>query len=497
MKSNCNLRNMEKHFFAVDLGASSGRTILGTLDGDKLTRRELTRFSDTIIQVGGHFYWDIYALYWEIIRGLKVVAQENIAIESIGIDTWGVDVALFGKDGALLRNPYCYRDPHTNGAMEEYFKLVPKERVYEISGIQFMNFNTLFQLFTMYKNHDSALEAADKILFMPDALSYFLTGKMVTEYSILSTSSMMNPRTKKISKELIEPIGIREEQFGKYVQPGEVIGMITPEVEALTGLKDIPVIAVAGHDTASAVAAIPAKDEEFVYLSSGTWSLMGIETKDAIINEDSFNKNFTNEGGIEGTTRFLKNICGMWLFERSRKEWTGMPDTYDALYVAAMKVEPFRSLINPDDPCFANPTSMVQAIKDYCSRTCQPVPMDFAEQCRCIYESLALRYRQVFEMLKESSPFPLKRMHVIGGGSLNYILDQFIADALNIPVFAGPQEATAEGNIMMQAKAKGIVKDIQEMRAILAQSEKPVLYEPKDTELWSQAYQKYLKVTKK
>ncbi len=482
---------MEKHFFAVDLGASSGRTILGTLDGEKLTRRELTRFPNNIIQMNGHCYWDILALYWEIIRGLKTVAQEGIRIESIGIDTWGVDVALFGKDGSLLRNPYSYRDPHTEGAMEEYFKLVPKERVYEITGIQFMNFNTLFQLATLRRNNDSALAAADKILFIPDALSYLLTGEMVTEYSILSTSSMMDPRTGRISEELTAPIGISESQFGRYVQPGETIGRLTPEIQTLTGLGDVPVIAVAGHDTASAVAAIPAQDENFVYLSSGTWSLMGIETKNAIINKDSFEKNFTNEGGIEGTTRFLKNICGMWLFERCRKEWTDAPKSYDELYEAAMKVEAFRSLINPDDSSFANPASMVEAIRDYCRRTGQPVPDNYAEECRCIYDSLALRYRDVFEMLKGLSPFPLKRMHVIGGGSLNYILDQFIANSLNIPVYAGPQEATAEGNIMMQAKASGMVKDIREMRALIGKSEQPKRYDPQDTPTWNEAYRKY------
>lgn len=482
---------MKKHFFAVDLGASSGRTILGTLEGDKLTRRELTRFPNNIIQMTGHCYWDIQALYWEIIRGLKIVAQEGISIESIGIDTWGVDVALFGRDGALLRNPYSYRDPHTQGAMEEYFKLVPKERVYQITGIQFMNFNTLFQLATMRRNNDSALEAAHKILFMPDALSYLLTGEMVTEYSILSTSSMMDAHTGRISKELTAPIGITEEQFGRYVQPGEIIGRLTTEIQRLTGLNDIPVIAVAGHDTASAVAAIPAQDENFAYLSSGTWSLMGIETKKPIINKDSFEKNFTNEGGIEGTTRFLKNICGMWLFERCRKEWNDAPQSYDELYDAAMKVEPFRSLINPDDPDFANPISMVNAIRNYCKRTGQPVPGGYAEECRCIYDSLALRYRDVFEMLKEMSPFPLERMHVIGGGSLNYILDQFIANSLNIPVYAGPQEATAEGNIMMQAKACGMVEDIRQMRALLAKSEQPKRYDPQDTATWNEAYSKY------
>lgn len=485
---------MERHFFAVDLGASSGRTILGTLKEGQLLQKELTRFPNQLIRAAGHYYWDLYALYWEIIKGLQLVAKENIKIESIGIDTWGVDVALFGKDGSLLRSPYSYRDPHTVGAMEEYFKLVPKERVYEITGIQFMNFNTLFQLFTLRKNHDSALEAADKILFTPDALSYLLTGEMVTEYSILSTSSMMDPRTKRISQELIEPIGIKEDMFGRYVQPGETIGYLTPEVQELTGLGRVPVIAVAGHDTASAIAAIPTADPEYVYLSSGTWSLMGIETQDAIINAESFEKNFTNEGGIEGTTRFLKNICGMWLFERCRKEWTDAPAGYDELFAEAQKVTPFRSLINPDDPCFANPSSMVEAIKDYCRRTNQPIPEGYAEQCRCIYESLALRYREVLDMLKEMSPFPMKRMHVIGGGSLNYVLDQYIANSLQIPVLAGPKEATAEGNILLQIKAQGLVSDIQEMRAIIARSENPKRYEPQDAEQWEEAYQKYLTI---
>ena len=483
---------MERYFFAVDLGATSGRTIIGTLNGQQLSRREVTRFPNPIIQMRGHYYWDLYALYWEIIRGLKQIAAEGITPESIGIDTWGVDVALFGEDGSLFRNPYSYRDPHTADAMEEYFKLVPKERVYEISGIQFMNFNTLFQLSALYHHHDSALKAAHKILFIPDALSYLLTGEMVTEYSILSTSAMMDPRTGRISKELIEPIGIKEKQFARYVQPGQVIGTLTKEVQELTGLGEVPVVAVAGHDTASAVAAVPAEDEKFAYLSSGTWSLMGIETPQAIITKESFERNFTNEGGIEGTTRFLKNICGMWLFERCRQEWSDAPSSYEELYTATLKVEAFRSLINPDDPAFANPPSMVTAIQDYCRKTGQPIPQGYAEQCRCIYDSLALRYRQIFGMLKDVAPFPIERLHVIGGGSLNYVLDQFIANSLNLPVLAGPQEATAEGNIMMQAKAQGIVSDIKEMRAIIGQSARLVRYEPQETERWDAAYEKYL-----
>jgi rhamnulokinase len=486
---------MEKiNFFAVDLGASSGRTILGTLENGKLAQREITRFPNNLIEMQGHFYWDIYALYWEIIRGLKAVAAEKISVQSIGIDTWGVDVALIGRDGAVLRAPYSYRDPQTEGEMEEYFSLVPKERVYEIAGIQFMNFNTLFQLSALHRRNDSALAAADKILFMPDALSYLLTGKQVTEYTIMSTSSMMDPRTGRLSEELIAPVGLSEAQFGAYVNPATVIGTLTGEVQRLTGLPAIPVVAVAGHDTASAVAAVPAEDETYAYLSSGTWSLMGIETPDAIINKESYEKNFTNEGGIEGTTRFLKNICGMWLLERSRKEWTDNPESYDALYAECEKVPAYQSLINPDSPCFANPSSMVDAIKNYCAQTGQHVPQGCGEQARCIYESLAMRYRQVFGDLQRMAPFPLKRLHVIGGGSLNYMLDQYIANSLGIPVIAGPAEGTAIGNIMLQAKAAGVVSDIRQMRQVIADSICLKRYEPVDTASWDGGYKKYLSV---
>ena len=291
------------NFFAVDLGATSGRTILGSIADGKLVQRELTRFPNHIIQTGSHYYWDIYALYNEIIRGLKLVAEEKIELTSIGIDTWGVDFVCVGQDGALLRNPYSYRDPHTEGAMEEYFQKIPQEKVYEKTGIQFMNFNSLFQLSTMRKNNDSALNAAHKILFMPDALMYMLTGEAVCEYTILSTSQMLNPRTKKIDTELLDVIGLKESQFGRYVNPSDRVGCLTPEVQQLTGLGPVPVVAVAGHDTASAVAAVPAQTPNFAYLSCGTWSLLGIETKEAIINEKSYQYNFTNEGGIEGTTR--------------------------------------------------------------------------------------------------------------------------------------------------------------------------------------------------
>ncbi len=483
----------QTHFFAVDLGATSGRTILGTLSESGLDQRELTRFPNHIIETNGHFYWDIYALYNEIIGGLKVVAREGIEIASVGIDTWGVDFAFIGKDGGLLRNPYCYRDPHTVGMMEEYFKKIPKERVYDLTGIQFMNFNSLFQLYTLHRVGDSALEAADKILFVPDALSYMLTDEKVTEYTIASTSQILNPRTKQMEQELLDVCDVRAEQFGRFVFPGEQIGVLNEEVQRQTGLGAIPVIAVAGHDTASAVAAVPAMNERFAYLSSGTWSLMGIEVKDAIINAESFEKNFTNEGGVEGTTRFLKNICGMWLLERCRKEWTE-DYSYNALIEAALAAPAFRSIINPDAPCFANPTSMTEAIKQYCRETSQPVPNTYGEFTRCIFDSLALRYRQIFGYLQQMSPFPIEALHVIGGGSRNNLLNQFTCNAVGVPVVAGPSECTAIGNIMLQAKAAGIVSDIAAMRRLIAASIETTTFTPEEAEDWDKGYELYLKV---
>ena len=480
-------------FFAVDLGASSGRTIIGTLDGGKITLEELTRFEDTIIETGGHFYWDILALYNEIIKALKIVREKGISITSIGIDTWGVDFVYIGKDGGILRNPACYRDPHTEGMMDDYFaKVMDKKTVYGKTGIQFMNFNSLFQLYTMKKAGNSAFKNASKILFMPDCLSYMLTGKAVCEYTIASTSQMLNPKTKKLDDEILSSIGLLQENFGEMVNPATVIGTLTEEVQKMTGLGAIPVVAVAGHDTGSAVAAVPAANEKFAYLSSGTWSLMGIETKDAIINSKSYNLNFTNEGGIEGTTRFLKNICGMWIYERCRKEWTDAPATHPEIQAAAMKEPAFRSIINPDDAIFANPESMVEAIKTYCQQSGQPVPEGFAPMCRCIFDSLALRYRQVMEWLKDFASFDINTLHIIGGGSMNKYLNQMTADSLGMEVLAGPAECTALGNIMLQAKAAGCVSDIWDMRGIIANSVEMKHFTPNHTADWDDAYRRFL-----
>ena len=490
----------KKYYFAVDLGATSGRTILGTLADGKLEQEELTRFPNNLIETGGHFYWDIYALYLEMIKGLQVVGKRGLDITSIGIDTWGVDFVFIGEDDAILRNPMAYRDPHTFAAIDDYLEnVLDRKTVYDITGIQFMNFNSLFQLHAMRQANNVALQHCKKVLFVPDALSWMLTGEAVCEYTIASTSQMLDPRTGDLSEKLIESVGMKRSQFGRMVQPGTQIGVLTEEVQKMTGLGAVPVIAVAGHDTGSAVAAVPARDEQFAYLSSGTWSLMGIETKEAVINERSYELNFTNEGGIEGTTRFLKNICGMWLYERCRKEW---PEevrklSHPELQGSAMKVEAFRSIINPDDKAFANPPSMIEAIQQYCRETRQTVPETPAEICRCIFDSLALRYRQVFLWLKEFATFDLNVLHIIGGGSLNKFLNQFTADALGVEVLAGPQECTAIGNIMLQAKASGDVADIWAMRAIIANSVEMVPYHPTgDKAAWNQAYEKYINILK-
>ena len=473
------------NFFAVDLGATSGRTILGSIQDGKLSLREMTRFPNNIIQTGGHFYWDIFALYAEIIRGLKVVADEGITIRSIGIDTWGVDFVCIGSDGNILRNPYSYRDPQTQGMVEALKtpqsplgQELSVASIYDKTGIQFMDFNSLFQLAAMRRNKDAALEAADKVLFVPDALMYMLTGEAVCEYTILSTSQLLNPRTKEIDADLLDAVGMKRSQFGRYVNPCDFVGTLTPEVQQLTGLGPVPVVAVAGHDTAAAVAAVPAQDERFAYLSCGTWSLLGIETQDPIINEKSYEYNFTNEGGIEGTTRFLKNICGMWLLERCRKEWTDAPADVNEVNRAAMTAPAFRSMLNPDDPRFANPPSMVEAIQDYCRETNQPVPETYQQQARCIFESLAHRYREVLDYLRELAPFPIERLHAIGGGTYNNYLMQMTADSIGLPVVTGPVEGTAIGNIMLQAKAAGLVSDRFEMRSIIAKSIEMKTYMP-------------------
>ena len=467
------------NYFAVDLGATSGRTIIATYDGQKINMRELTRFQNPMIPAGGHLYWDLMFLYNEILTGLKKAAGEGLEIESIGIDTWGCDFAFFGADGQLLGQPYCYRDNHTAGAQEIFFEKMSATEIYERTGIQFMDFNSLFQLDTLKRMGSSALKAADKILFIPDALIYMLTGKAICEYTVASTSQMLNPMTGDLDTEILKALGIPRERFGMMTQPGTFVGTLTAQVQEATGLGAVPVVAVAGHDTGSAVAAVPAEDEEYAYLSCGTWSLMGIESPSAIITEDSFRENFTNEGGVEGTTRFLKNICGLWLLEQSRKEFKDAPSSVGEL-VALCEKSTYDGLINPDAPCFAAPASMTAAIREYCLSTGQSAPETPADYCRCIFRSLASRYREIVDILQGMCDFQIRKLHVIGGGSQNKHLMQYAANALNMPVICGPVEGTALGNVLMQMKASGAVETLEQMRTISSASVELTTYTPEN-----------------
>ncbi len=485
-----------KSFLAFDLGATSGRSILGTLENNRLQMKELTRFPNQMLQIGNHFHWNIYSLFEHFKAALAAAKQEDVEISSIGIDTWGVDFALIAKDGTILGAPYAYRDPHTDGMPAKYFEIVSREKVYGLTGIQVMNFNSLYQLFALKQANNSLLEAASEMLFMPDALSYLLTGNKVVEYTIASTSQILNPKTKQFESQLLEAAGVSPSILGPIVMPGHVIGTLTDTLAEESELGKVPVIAVAGHDTGSAVAAVPAENERFAYLSSGTWSLMGIEVKDAIINDETFALNFTNEGGIEGTTRFLKNITGMWLLEQCLKEWKkeGITYAYEKLVKMAESAPAFQTLIDPDHVSFANPVSMTKAITEYCLATGQPAPSNHAEFVRCIFESLSLKYKYVLGKIKGLAPFPIEKLHVIGGGSKNPLLNQWTANAIGIPVIAGPSEATSIGNIMIQAKAAGCVETLTEMRQIIRESVHLEEFLPENSAEWEAAYQRFLSI---
>lgn len=482
-------------FLAIDLGASSGRAMLGRVQNDRLELDEIHRFPNPMIEVNGRLYWDLFYLYNQIVVSLRETKLRGHSIVSIGIDTWGVDMVCFGADGEPLRMPYSYRDSHTKDAPERFFTRIPKEKVYEKTGIQIMNFNSLFQLHTMYEEGSSIYPLIDKILFMPDALSYLLTGKMVTEYTIASTSQMVNPRTKEFDADLLGVVQLSKEKFAPIIFSGTTIGKISPSVQRLTGQKDISVTSVAGHDTASAVLAVPAVNDHFAYLSSGTWSLMGIESAEPVINGETFALNFTNEGGADGSIRLLKNICGMWLIEQCKKEWEkNGPVTYDDIVRSAAEATPFQCFINPDASCFASPASMIASIQEYCRQTGQFVPEAIGEIARCIYESLALRYKQVLQHLQELATFPIEKLHIIGGGSKNNMLNTFTANAIGLPVVAGPSEATAIGNLLMQAKAAGLVSEKSTMRRMVRNSVELESFMPLETEKWQEPYQRYLEV---
>lgn len=486
-----------KHFLAFDLGASSGRAILGTLKDDRLELLEVHRFVNQMQMVNGHYFWNIFSLFNELKTGLKkCVKDHEIQPESIGIDTWGVDFVHVNREGMILSLPFAYRDSRTNTSMEDLFHLIPKEEVYAQTGIQFMQFNSLFQLFSMVKDQSSLLEITDSILFMPDALNYLFTGTKKNEFTIASTSQMLVPGKPEWNFELIERAGIPTHILQEIILPGTVLGTIKDDIARETGSAALPVIAVAGHDTGSAIVSVPCEEKNFVYLSSGTWSIMGLECDQPIISEQTHQMNFTNEGGVEGTTRFLKNIMGMWLIQEVQRIWEAEGTSYSwpKMVELARESEPFRFLLNPDDPMFLNPRDMTQAVRDFCYQTAQGTPQNHGEVIRCIYDSLALKYRYTLEQIRDVSNHSIDVIHIIGGGANNHFLNQLTADATGLKVVAGPTEATAAGNILMQAKALGYVGSLSEIRKIVAHSFDCVTFLPSKDLDWDEAYNRYLRI---
>jgi len=486
-----------KYFLAFDLGASSGRAILGILADGKLELTEVHRFVNQMQLVNGHYFWNIFSLFNELKTGLKKCVKEfGIQPESIGIDTWGVDFVHLNKEGLILSLPFAYRDSRTNTSMDDLFQLVPQKEVYEQTGIQFMQFNSLFQLFSMVKDQSSLLEITDSVLFMPDALNYLFSGVKKSEFSIASTSQMIIPGTCDWNYELLNKAGIPTNILEEIILPGTILGNVKEEVAHETGSKSIPVVAVAGHDTGSAIVSVPSTLNNFAYISSGTWSLMGIESQKPLISDQIREMNFTNEGGVDGTTRFLKNIMGMWLIQEVQRIWAeeGTSYSWPEMVELARNSDPFKFLINPDDTMFLNPRNMVQAVRDFCYQTAQGTPQSHGETIRCIYDSLALKYRYTLEQIRDVSDQPIEVIHIIGGGANNHFLNQLTADATGLQVIAGPTEATAIGNILIQAKALGYVGSVNEIREIIANSFGLVKFVPSADLDWDEAYNQYLRI---
>lgn len=472
---------MNTFHLAIDLGATSGRAILATCNGHHIESKEISRFQYPMLPIAGHLFWNLPLIYEEIVKSMTLAAEmldeSGRHLDSIGIDSWGCDVAFFHKDGSIAGLPYCYRDPHTRDAAKIYCDTFGKEKLYASTGIQFMDFNTIFQLHTLRRANAPVIDAADKILFIPDAIAYMLTGHAVTEFTVASTSQMLNLSTGDFDTDILDNLKLSRDKFGPMVRPGERIGIPTAELQRVTGLGAVPVIAVAGHDTASAVAGIPTPDSNYAYLSCGTWALLGIESDSYNVSDEALKYNFTNEGGINGTTRFLKNICGMWIFERVRKE-LGLEHINVGDLAASCHDSDCETLINPDDSSFANPESMTEAIKRYCLSHSLTPPASSADYVRVIFRSLAARIAEVLDQLRSVSPKDIKRLHVIGGGSKNEHLMKMLAQATGLPVVAGPAECTALGNILVQIAAIDTACTSARLRQITIDSCNTKTYKP-------------------
>jgi len=485
-------------FAAIDLGAESGRVMLGSLKGKNLKLKELHRFSNGGVRLGESLQWDVLRLWSEIKNGLQFAGQEpGIDLKSAGLDTWGVDFGLLAADDSLLGNPYHYRDGRTDSMLEEVFSRIPQWEIYQCTGIQFMQLNSLYQLFAMAQAKSPQLSLAKRFLNMPDLLNFFMTGRKANEFTISTTTQCYDPIKKDWAFNLLENLDIPGEIFGEIVPSGTVLGELRASIAQELGLSQLSVVASAGHDTASAVAAVPAvpaSTQDFIYLSSGTWALLGVELDQPMITRESMNAPMTNEGGVGDKIRFLKNIVGLWLIQECRRNWGthGKNYSYDDLSSIAAQAAPFGSLVNPDDSRFLAPDEMPKAIQSYCQETGQTVPLTHGEIVRCVLESLAMEYRWVAEQIDQLTKKHHPVIHIIGGGSQNKLLNQFAANATGRTVIAGPVEATAIGNVLVQAIAMGEIGSLAEGRGIVKGSFAVETYQPVDTGAWDDAYQGYI-----
>lgn len=486
------------HYLAIDLGAESGRAMLGQLDGGRLALSELHRFPNTPVRLPGGLHWDVLRLWAEIKNGLRLAAQQHgHGLASVGLDTWGVDFALLDRDGALIANPHHYRDSRTDGMLAEALRRLPREQIFERTGIQFIQINTLFQLLAMAAGRSPALEIAETFLTIPDLLNFWLTGQRVCEFTNATTTQCYDPRAGDWATPVLDAIGIPRRIFPPVVMPGTLLGALRPEVAEETGAHDLPVVAPACHDTGSAVAAVPAEAPGFAWLSSGTWSIMGFESPEPVITAQSLAFNLTNEGGVGGTFRCSKNIMGLWLVQECRRTWAaqGHDWSYGDLAQLAAEAAPLVALVDPDAEEFFKPGDMPERIRAFCRRTGQPAPEGPGAVVRCVLESMALKYRWVLDRLETVAGRRLDPIHIIGGGAQNRLLNQLTADATGRSVIAGPVEATAIGNILVQAIALGQLGSLAEARAVVRRSFELDRYQPAAAADWDAAYQRLLDLT--
>ena len=489
-----------KKILAIDLGAETGRGVLGEFNGDKLNIKELHRFPSHNVRLHSHIYWDALGIFSEIKKIISIAKQEG-NIEGIGITTWGVDFGLFGDNGLLLSTPFHYRDGRTQGVPEEVFNTVSQEKLFEKTGLQTIPISSLFQLYATKKEFPYLVDNAKKLLFMPDIFNYFLTGEQVSEYTIASTSAMYNsnghgqmraPRGN-WNYDILEQLGLPGKILADVISPGTFIANVSNEIKEDTGCGDIPVYAVCCHDTASAVVGVPAGETVWGYISSGTWSLLGVETANPVLNEKSYNYNFSNEGGYGGSIRFLKNIMGLWIWQECRREWIkkGTEHSYLEMTEMADKAKPFTAFIDINRNEFLFPGNMVEKIQSFCKKTGQEVPEGVASITRVILESLAMEYKFAFENLEDAINNKVESLHIVGGGSQNRLLSQFTASATKKTVMAGPVEATSAGNLLVQIMAKKVISNLTQLREVVRNSFPLFLYQPKETALWDQHYETY------